>query len=166
MIVLRPILAIIGAVLLIGSIGLGAFFLAMFAIDRAWPTNNTSVDRPANIGVTTNFLGNARAVFICWEQPDDNATYDILIRHWNLGDEREEVLQGVSPVDCGGAHGWTHAFQADNLYHLELRACVDRRCSEWTPATEGTRFWLQIPCRNDAGNGCYFRGGDSSVRTQ
>lgn len=162
----RPLLAVAGAILLIGSVGAGAFFVAMMAVERIWPQREPVViERPANIGITPNFLGNPRAVFICWSSEEEGATFDIRIRQWNMGDEREELRQGVEPLDCGGLYGWSHLFTVDNLYHFDLRACIGRDCSDWVPATPPERYWLQIPCRDTAGQGCYYRGSDSTSRT-
>jgi hypothetical protein len=166
-VVLRGLMAIIGAVLIIGAVGLGSFLLAMFVIDQAWPTSGGSkVEPPHTITVSTNFSGNPHAVLVCWQSAREDAKYDLLIRHWDLGNEWEEMKREVGVFECGEAQGTAYIFSNENLYHLALRTCVKNSCSDWAPVTEGDRYWLRIPCRDAEGSGCFHRGSDSSVRAQ
>jgi hypothetical protein len=166
-VVLRPILAVIGAVLLIAAVGLGSFALAMFAIDRVWPTGGSNVERPGRTTLATFFDNNPRVILVCWEPiEDERASYDILIRQWNLGEVRDELRQKLETVGCDASVGVTHIFPADNLYHVMVRSCIGNNCSDWVSVTERSRYWLQIPCRDPQGNGCFFRASESSVRTQ
>lgn len=162
--VFGTVLATVGAGVLIGAVAIGAFGMSIYLIERALPSGEATTTSPTHVSVAPNFLGEPAIVLVCWRAYDPDATYDLLVRHWDFGEEWTELRENVDLVPCGNDFGATHTFSAENLYHLMLRACVDRRCSEWTPVTSGDQHWLQIPCYSASGEGCYYGNEGSDAQ--
>jgi hypothetical protein len=163
--VFSTVLATLGAGVLIGGIAVGAFAFSIYLIERAWPSSSEArIIGPREPSLAANFLQNPMSVLVCWTAYDADATYDMRVHRWDFGSVHTEVLHEISLVPCGGKFGTTHFFSADNLYHLELRACVGRTCSDWVPVTQGANHWLQVPCAS-GGEGCYHanEGGDAQA---
>jgi hypothetical protein len=162
----RTLLATVGAGAVIAGFALGAFAASVYLIERAFPSKTEAVViRPGDTRLAPMFMENPMAVLVCWKSYEKGASYDLLIRHWDFGNEWTEVKEGIDLVPCAGDFGATHIFARDNLYHLELRACVERTCSDWVPVIRDATHWLQVPCNSARGDGCYYadEGGEAKA---
>lgn len=136
---------------------LGLFLAAVMALLGLVTGSTSGPKAPRDFSLAFNFLG-PRTVLLCWTQSDaqDVTSYDMQVTHWNFGRTRTEVMQRIATGDCAGNLSTGRVFQADNLYHLALRACRENRCSDWTDVSGTETYWFQIPCADAKGDGCLY----------